>query len=439
MQRSLGSKLLLIDDQTWRNRQSLDFSKILVLKIASALASFILLIKIISLSSSGRSLDLIYLAQLVLFLALCLIHASFQNLRTVKTGSLCLVISLTTALSLMLIASGSKHQAAAYHYVPALFLFAGFQLNPRTVFALFIHFSLLYLGISFHWIGSQDGNADIYAAGTSFSGDRLAEWAIVTLFIALYHRLKQRQYKIIADHERNHSHKEKLLSISRMAAGIAHEINNPLAIVTGYIELMAQGDKGKALDPKVYPRILQACDRIAVIVKGIVELSQDKFHQSENIHLSENMQKHLTELSKSPALGQVESRLKVVNFQLKMPPGVWDPIIRAIVQNAFEAAIQNPKPQVDITFMLDESGLSLVIADNGPDFDERTIPQFFEPFYTSKFNSHGRGMGLTIAHVLATRMGWSIQIRRQGAWTSVEITIPQSSIQRHQALLPEAS
>jgi len=439
MQGSLASKLLLIDEQTWRNRQSIDFSKVLVLKIASVLGSLILLAKTLPLVLSGRAMDMNSKIQLVLLLIMVLIHTSFRNQRTVKTGSLLLILSLATALTLMLIASPAKLQAAAYHYVPGLFLFAGFQVNLRAVFVLFVHFCLLYLAIGFHIIGLDSLTEGIYAETTAINIDRLAEWSIIVLFIGLYHRLKNRQYKIISEHERNYSHREKLLSISRMAAGIAHEINNPLAIVSGYVEIMAKGDTSKPLDPKVFPRILEACDRIAVIVKGIVELSQDKFNQTESIQLAENMQSHLAEIAKTPAFSQVASRIKKLNFELKMPSGVWDPVVKAVVQNAFEAAIQQSSPQVDISFELDENGLSVVIADNGPEFDERMIKQFFEPFYTSKFDSHGRGMGLTIAHVLATRMGWSIHIKREGPWTRAHITIPHASLNSNQTLLPEVS
>ncbi len=439
MKRYVASKLLLIDGQTWKDRQSLDFSKMLVLKIASALGSLILLIKLVSITLSSRSMDPNYLAQLILFLTLLLIHFGCRNLRTVRMGSLCLMLSLTLALTVMLIASAGNMHAAAYHYVPALLLFAGFQLNLRTVFALFVHFATLYILVGLQVIPPQESAVAITADYPAISIDRLTEWIIITLFIGLYHRLKERQYKIISEHERSHSHKEKLLSISRMAAGIAHEINNPLAIIVGYVEILAMGNKVKPLNPKVYPRMLEACDRIAVIVKGILELSQDKLNLAEDIHLTRNLQNHLAEISQRPSLKQVASRLEELNFQMKLPPGVWDPIVKAVVQNAFEAAVQQQSPQVEISFVFDESGLSLIIADNGPPFDERNINQFFEPFYTSKFDSHGRGLGLTVAHVLATRMGWTIKIKREGTWTKVEIVIPRSSIQNHKTMLPEAS
>lgn len=438
MMRSKLSKLLLIDDRTWKNRQSIDFSKILVLKIASAVGSMILIGKLSVQVTTARTLDLIYLAQILLLVTLILIHLSCRNLQAVRSGSRFLLLSVTTALTIMLI-SADNLQAAAYHYVSALLLFAGFQLNLRTVFALFVHYAVLHLAIGFEWLSFQGSTLHDHAVSRSVPTDQIAEWAILVLFIGLYHRLKERQYKIIADHERSHSHKERLLSISRMAAGIAHEINNPLTILVGYVEILAQGNKVKPLDPKVYPRMQQACERITRIVRGILELSQDQTNAAENVHLTENLQKHLTELSRLPSFQHIESRLQELNLQLTLPQGVWDPIIKALVQNAFEAAAQREGPKVDISLEWDEAHLSLVVADNGPPFDERKISQFFEPFYTSKFDSHGRGMGLTIAHVLATKMGWSLEIRRDGTWTKARITMPRGSIKSHRTLLPEAS
>jgi signal transduction histidine kinase len=438
MKRSILSKLLLIDDRTWKSRQSIDFSKILVLKIASAVGSIILIGKLSFQVSTSRTLDLIYLAQILLLVTLIFIHLICKNLQTVRIGSRCLLLSITTALTIMLISTDNL-QAAAYHYVSALLLFAGFQLNLRTVLALFVHYSALYLAIGFQWLPFQVPTLHDQAVSRTVSTDQIAEWAILVLFIGLYHRLKERQYKIIADHERSHSHRERLLSISRMAAGIAHEINNPLTILVGYVEILAQGNKVKPLDPKVFPRMQQACERIALIVRGILELSQDQTNAAENVHLRENLQKHLNELSQLPSFQHIESRLQELNFQLTLPQGVWDPIIKALVQNAFEAAAQREGPKVNVSLEWDEATLSLVVADNGPPFDERKISQFFEPFFTSKFDSHGRGMGLTIAHVLATRMGWSLEIRRDGTWTKARITMPRSSIKSQETLLPEAS
>jgi len=430
--------ILHVDPLTWSNRQTLDFSKLLVLKIGSALGSLILLIKTISSSFSSEAMQARDLIQWLLLLSILSIHFSCRNLRSVKIGSQCLLFSLTAGLSLLLLASAHNPLAPTYHYVSALLLFAGFQLSFRTVLGLLIYFSALYLSIAFQLFGIHEPVDLIEVFNPAVYYDRIIELAIITLFVGLYHRLKERQYKIIAEHERSLSHREKLLSVSRMAAGIAHEINNPLSIVLGYVEIMTKAD-GKRLDPKVYPRILKACERIAVIVKGIQEISQETDSRPEEFDLAKSLQAHLEKIADTPSLRKVESRLEGLNLQLKMPRGVWDPIIKALVENAFEAANQQQNPQVNVSLTPHEAGISLIIADNGPPFDERNISRFFEPFYSSKFDSHGRGMGLTIAHVLATRMGWSIEIKRQGSWTKVQITIPQTSIQMLQTLLPEVS
>ncbi len=438
MVKTFWVKILFIDASTWKNRQSLDFAKVLVLKLASLLGTVILFFKVLLALGSPEASATITIIQLVLLATLVAIHLSCRNARTGRRGNQLLLLCLSVGLIASLLTSPSQGLSGSYHFVTTIMLFAGFQLGVRYVIGLFGVFSVLYLGLAFGLIPHSGNSLLSPPVLIRLYVDRIIELAIVTLFVGLYHRLKERQYKIIAEHERQSSHKEKLLSISRMAGGIAHEINNPLAIVMGYVEIMSNNDGQKPLDRRVFPRIIQACERISAIVKSILELSRDEEDRLESIDLLKSCQLHIEHIMDSTRLNHVKYSLELDPLQFQVTGGNWDLILKAILQNAFEAVESQSLPQVTVSWEQHEAYFNLLIADNGPAFDETAIGNFFEPFYTSKSDSHGRGMGLTIAHVLATRLGWNIQFRREGTWTKVHLKIPYSSI-HIQTIFAEAS
>ncbi len=434
MGKSFWPTLLVINSLTWEDRQNIKFSMMLVLKAASLLGSVVVFFKLLAAALRSENFATLPIIQVVVFLTLLTIHLACRNYNSIRWGGMVLLSALSAALILTMLTSTNALLLGSYHFVTGLFLAGGFLLGIRYVLGLFALFSAVYLGFMLDvWdkLGWSTQEPISQPLVTLYI-DRILELAIVTLFVVLYHRLKERQYNIIAEHERAHGRREKLLSINRMAGGIAHEINNPLAIVMGYVEILANQESYKPIDRRVLGRVSHACERISSIVRSILELSKDGDGSLEAIDLVQSCQFHAELMSQRPSLAHIKCKIQLAEKSFQIPNGHWDLITKALIQNGFEAASNQPLPEVRISSEENTSFFLLTIADNGPLFDEAQIPNFFEPFYSSKADFQGRGMGLTIAYVLATRLGWNIDISRAGAWTQVRLKIPITSLQTQQ-------
>jgi C4-dicarboxylate-specific signal transduction histidine kinase len=188
------------------------------------------------------------------------------------------------------------------------------------------------------------------------------------------------------------------------------------------------------MDRRVLGRITTACERIASIVDSILKLTEDGGPSQENVDLSASSKLFCQEVAREMRFARVRWQVDVDALRLKLPSGYWDLILPSLIKNAFEAAVPEQEPEVVISSELRGAMLVLVIADNGPRFDESQIPHFFEPFFTSKLETPGRGMGLTIAHVLTTRLGWTLEIRREQAWTRVYLKLSLQDVKEFQAV-----
>ncbi len=206
-------------------------------------------------------------------------------------------------------------------------------------------------------------------------------------------------------------HHAKMSALGEMAGGIAHEINNPLAIIAGYvnrIEFIAARtieDSGKEKLLHSLNGISKSIQRISGIIKGLQLFSRDS--QMDPLQLSD-----LTSIiHDSLELCREGLKSRSIDLRLAIPeepvevecrPGQISQILVNLVQNARDA-IQNQKDPKWITITLTRSGTSVSIAveDSGPGVPEALQNKIFQPFFTTKEPGKGTGLGLSISSTLA--------------------------------------
>ena len=196
-----------------------------------------------------------------------------------------------------------------------------------------------------------------------------------------------------------------------MAGGIAHEINNPLAIVTGYVELIKMMVDSKAIDvekvTKIAKTLIDSCGRIRNIVQGLVDFSTEQIDAPFAPVVLKDV------LSMSYDL--VRSRYEVARTSLTLPD--IDPclvvecrrsdiakILFNLLINSLESIQFIDQRWVSIHVVDEDASVSISVTDSGTALAAHLREKVFEPFFTTKGNNH-TGLGLSISKGLVENHG----------------------------------
>jgi signal transduction histidine kinase len=269
------------------------------------------------------------------------------------------------------------------------------------------------------------------------------ETLLGTLEIAL--RGRQRQYQIrdqIVQYERAQEalrRSEKLAVTGRLAASIAHEINNPLEAVTNLLYLI----KSESSREKQQKYLIQAERELARMTE--ITTHTLRFYREPNkpvkTDINEVLQSVLVlyqpRLSEAEITVQREMRMK--SATVLSSPGELRQVIANIVGNAIDAMRKGGRLRIRISAarMRDGSdGVRLTIGDTGSGIAPELLPEIFEPFVTTKEET-GTGLGLWVTGEIVKRNGWTIRVRssrrsdHRGTVFSLHMPAAQSS-----AILP---
>lgn len=195
---------------------------------------------------------------------------------------------------------------------------------------------------------------------------------------------------------------ERLSALGQLAAGIAHEIKNPLTAVRGFLQL-----HGHRLDPEVLATIMDELGRIDSLTAEFLTLARPS--RPEVVPLSAD-----DLIAMSARLGQVlasqyEGTLRIAAGQ-NLPAAMADPercrqVLLNLLKNAFEAA---PGGAVTVEAGVAENHLWLAIQDDGPGVPPELRETIFDPFFTTK--PAGTGLGLTVSHQMVHDMGGQLEL-----------------------------
>lgn len=227
---------------------------------------------------------------------------------------------------------------------------------------------------------------------------------------------------------------ERLASIGALAAGIAHEINNPIGAMLlaaqNALEASAEGaDRAslqKELD-RLGKKVITNAQRCGVIVRGVLQFARK--HQSEKSPQDLNVLVHT-----SVELIRDSMHLESASIETILAPGLpllhVNPVeVEQVIVNVVKNACESTKGEVRVTVrtLAHADGVRLIVSDNGRGIAEDQLRHIFDPFYTTRQVRGGTGLGLSIVHGIVTSYGGSIDVSsapEQG--TTVTIDLPAS-------------
>jgi len=228
----------------------------------------------------------------------------------------------------------------------------------------------------------------------------------------------------------------KLASIGRLAAGVAHEINNPLAIINEKSGLMkdliglSPGFPEREKFLGLADSILQSVERCRTITHRLLGFARRMDVQIEVLDLNELMHEVLGFLEKEALHRNIEIRLLLDEHlpRIASDRGQLQQVFLNIVNNAFQA--MNDGGKLTITsWDHDVETVGVVIEDNGIGMSEDTLRHVFEPFFTTK-KGQGTGLGLSITYGIVKKLGGDIQVQsKEGAGTTFTVYLPKQAKQ----------
>ncbi|MDZ7758824.1 MAG: ATP-binding protein [Desulfovermiculus sp.] len=212
----------------------------------------------------------------------------------------------------------------------------------------------------------------------------------------------------IKELERQVQEMEKMATVGELAAGLAHEIKNPLAGIKASLQLLPSSSLPEEKRKRLYQVVEHDIQRLSHLLTNFLTFARPKEAKAENIHLTEMVRSCLFTL---------QTEFDHVHFETRnIPEGTcwnWDPdhlhqILLNILMNAAQAASNREKPWVGIGWEETEENESIWIQDNGPGLDPKITGRLFDPFTTTK--AQGSGLGLSIAQRLAHQNKARIEI-----------------------------
>lgn len=218
---------------------------------------------------------------------------------------------------------------------------------------------------------------------------------------------------------------EKMAALGTLAAGVAHEINNPLTGIMLYASLVS-GDS--RLDPELQPdlqRIIAETDRCAGIVKGLLEFSRESVPVRSDIDLGALLEETVLLFHKQPEFRAIEiiSRLDPALPPIAVDPSQIRQVFMNLIINAGHAMPGGGRLELVTGRTDDGRSLRVVIRDSGCGIPEAVLPRLFEPFFTTK--ADGTGLGLAISYGIIENHGGTIKVSsREGEGTEVVVTLP---------------
>lgn len=191
----------------------------------------------------------------------------------------------------------------------------------------------------------------------------------------------------------------KLASLGELAASMAHEINNPLGIISGYTELMLQTTDSDDDDTKKLETILKSCERIAHIVKSLKKFSTSGKEVTREKKSLPDIVREAVNLAR-PRLKNERIEIEVAASQqafINCHEIEIEQVVLNLINNAIDAMVDLEDKWIRIEVLERERSIDLAVTDAGSGISEKDQFKLFEPFYTTKRPGKGTGLGLAIS------------------------------------------
>ncbi len=227
---------------------------------------------------------------------------------------------------------------------------------------------------------------------------------------------------------------EKFASVGRLAAGIAHEIGNPIGIVLGYLELLAKNDVTEEENKDFLERIEDEITRINRIIRQLLDFSRPSEGAREPVSAHEIVLETLNILKPQPMMEDIEIDIETgaIRDTVDADPHLLQQVFLNIIINAADAFSDaalwdagRSKKSLKIQSNNIDENIELTFEDNGPGIPEKELGHIFDPFYTTKEPGKGTGLGLSVSYRIVEDLRGTLRAESlSGRGVTIRVTLP---------------
>jgi two-component system NtrC family sensor kinase len=219
---------------------------------------------------------------------------------------------------------------------------------------------------------------------------------------------------------------ERLAAIGRLAGGVAHEINNPLGTILAFTQILQREGVTDA-ERQEYLRDIEASAlRCRDIVAALVRFSRQATRTDRKSLLANDVVRDTVRafVAREPERAQ-PARLTLAE---RMPPVLGDAgqlqqVVAQLLSNALDSGGRRGDVEIETSFDTDE--IRIVVRDRGAGIPVENLPRLYDPFFTTKEEGKGRGLGLAVAYAIVQDHGGKISARnREGGGAELTVTLP---------------
>jgi len=220
-------------------------------------------------------------------------------------------------------------------------------------------------------------------------------------------------------------HADRLATIGQLAAGVAHELNEPLGNILGFAQLAKKCCGLPEQAREDIARIEPACLQAREIIKKLLVFARQTPPERTRVNLNELVKEGLSFFEARLAKDGTEL---VLDLSPELPdttadPGQLNQVLVNLVVNALQAMPNGGR--LTVQTRAGGSHISVVVEDTGTGMSEDVVEKLFVPFFTTKDVGEGTGLGLPVAHGIVTSHGGSIKVESTvGQGTRFEIQLP---------------
>ena len=233
---------------------------------------------------------------------------------------------------------------------------------------------------------------------------------------------------------------EKLASVGRLSAGIAHEIGNPIGIVIGYLELLKQDDIAEDEKKEYIQRTEEEIERINTIIRQLLEVSRPSNSGRTAVAVHDLIHDLADVLRVQPLMSNIELALNLnaVEHTVWADSNQLRQVFLNLIINAADAITSENKNAAGLlnisTGLKNDANpgakpscayLEILFTDDGPGIAQESLGNIFDPFFTTKDPGKGTGLGLSVSFMIVESLGGKMTgVSGGGRRTTMIISLP---------------